>query len=263
MKKPNCKVVILCGGRGTRLQEETELRPKPLVEIGGKPILWHIMKSYATYGFTDFVLCLGYKGEMIKQYFLNYEMTNNDCTVTLGKRPSLAFHTRHLEAGWRVTMVDTGLDTMTGSRVKKVQKYIDTDTFMLTYGDGVCSVDIADLYCFHCSRKTIGTVTGVHPSSRFGELIIKGGKAVRFSEKPQTTQGYINGGFFVFQKKFFSYIGSGDDVYLEREPLEDLVGEGQLSVFTHEGFWQCMDTRRELELLNRLWQENEAPWKVW
>ncbi|HOW43021.1 MAG TPA: glucose-1-phosphate cytidylyltransferase [Candidatus Omnitrophota bacterium] len=261
--KNDCKVVILCGGRGTRLSEETELRPKPLIEIGGRPILWHIMKTYAAYGFTDFVLCLGYKGEMIKEYFLNYEAMNNDCTITLGKKNSIEFHTDHLENGWSITLVDTGLDTMTGSRVKKIEPYIDSDCFMLTYGDGVADVNVKDLLAFHRARKKIGTVTGVHPSSRFGELIIDGGKVISFSEKPQTTNGFINGGFFIFKKRIFDYIGKGDQVYLEREPLEQLASDGQLAVYLHEGFWQCMDTRRELDLLNRLWDEGKAPWKVW
>jgi glucose-1-phosphate cytidylyltransferase len=262
MKKES-KVVILCGGRGTRLQEETEVRPKPLIEIGGRPILWHIMKLYSSYGFKDFVLCLGYKGEMIKEYFLNYEAMNNDCTIVLGKKNSIKFHTDHREDGWKVTLVDTGLGTMTGSRLKRAQRYIDSDTFMLTYGDGVADVNIRQLYAFHQRNKKIGTVTGVHPSSRFGELIVRGQKVVTFSEKPQTTQGFVNGGFFVFDKKFFKYLGSGDDVYLEREPLEGLAGAGELNMFKHEGFWQCMDTRRELDLLSRLWEEKKAPWKVW
>jgi glucose-1-phosphate cytidylyltransferase len=261
--KNDCKVVILCGGRGTRLREETELRPKPLIEIGGRPILWHIMKTYAAYGFTDFVLCLGYKGEMIKEYFLNYEAMNNDCTITLGKKNSIEFHTDHLENGWSITLVDTGLDTMTGSRVRKIAPYIDSDCFMLTYGDGVADVNVKDLLAFHRARKKIGTVTGVHPSSRFGELIIDGEKVISFSEKPQTTNGFINGGFFIFKKKIFDYIGKGDQVYLEREPLEQLASDGQLAVYLHEGFWQCMDTRRELDLLNRLWDEGKAPWKAW
>jgi glucose-1-phosphate cytidylyltransferase len=261
--KNSTKVVILCGGRGTRLQEETEIRPKPLIEVGGRPVLWHIMKLYSYYGFNDFVLCLGYKGEMIKQYFLNYEAMNNDCTIVLGKKNSIEFHTDHREEGWRVTLVDTGLETMTGSRLKAAQRYIDSDTFMLTYGDGVADVNIRDLYAFHRKNKQIGTVTGVHPSSRFGELIVKGEKVVTFSEKPQTTQGFVNGGFFVFDRRFFKYLGGGDDVYLEREPLEDLAGDGELNVFKHEGFWQCMDTRRELDLLSRLWEEKKAPWKVW
>lgn len=257
------KVVILCGGRGTRLQEETGVRPKPLIEIGGRPILWHIMKLYAGHGFRDFVLCLGYKGEQIKEYFLNYEAMNNDFTVCLGKKNAVRFHTGHQEDGWTVTLVDTGLETMTGSRLKRAGRYVDTDTFMLTYGDGVADLDIGRLFAFHRRQKKIGTVTGVHPSSRFGELIIKGDRVCAFSEKPQTTQGFVNGGFFVFARKFFDYLGAGDDVYLERQPLETLAAEGQLGVFKHEGFWQCMDTRRELDLLQRLWQEKKAPWKIW
>ncbi len=261
--KKKVKVVILCGGKGTRLREETELKPKPLIEIGHRPILWHIMKSYAYFGFTDFVLCVGYKGSMIKDYFLNYEAMNNDFTVCLGQKNKIKFHTNHRECGWNVTVVDTGDDTQTGARVKKVEKYIDTDTFMLTYGDGVCDVNIKELLKFHQQQNKIGTVTGVHPSSRFGELIIEGKSVKDFSEKPQTTKGFINGGFFVFEKKFFDYLDSEENCLLERQPLEDLANDKQLSVYLHEGFWQCMDTRREMDMLNKMWEDNKAPWKRW
>jgi glucose-1-phosphate cytidylyltransferase len=235
------KVVILCGGLGTRLKEETEFKPKPMVEIGGKPILWHIMKIYAHYGFNDFILCLGYKGEKIKEYF------SGD----------------YSERNWRVNLVDTGEKAQTGSRIKKVEKYIDTDAFMLTYGDGVTDIDIKKLLEFHKAEKRIGTVSGVHPSSRFGELICDKGKVVEFNEKPQTTSGYINGGFFIFNKDFFNYLDVKDECSLEKEPLEQLTNDGQLSVFTHEGFWQCMDTQRELDILVGLWGDKKAPWKVW
>lgn len=261
--KKKVKVVILCGGKGTRLREETEIKPKPLIEIGHRPILWHIMKSYASFGFTDFVLCLGYKGRMIKEYFLNYEAMNNDFEICLGQKNKVKFHTNHLESGWNITLIDTGDDAQTGSRVKKIEKYIDTDTFMLTYGDGVCDVNIKELLKFHQQQKKIGTVTGVHPSSRFGELIIEGQSVKDFSEKPQTTKGFINGGFFVLEKKFFEYLDEEDNCLLEKQPLENLASDKQLSVFLHEGFWQCMDTRREMDLLNKLWEENKAPWKRW
>lgn len=257
------QVVILCGGRGTRLKGETEVRPKPLIEIGGRPILWHIMKMYAHYGYTDFVLCLGYKGDMIKEYFLNYEAMNNDFTITLGSKSSLEFHSNHHERNWKVTLVNTGEDVQTGGRVKRVERFIKSKRFLLTYGDGVADVDLKKLVSYHQNHKKIGTVTGVHPSSRFGELIIDNGLVSDFSEKPQTTIGYVNGGFFVFEREFFSYLSADKDCYLEREPLEALAGHKQLSVFRHDNFWQCMDTQRELDLLTRLWDENKAPWRVW
>ncbi|MDD5348395.1 MAG: glucose-1-phosphate cytidylyltransferase [Candidatus Omnitrophica bacterium] len=256
-------VVILCGGRGTRLKEETEMRPKPMVEVGGRPILWHIMKLYSFYGFKDFILCLGYKKEMIKEYFLNYHVMNNDCTVTLGTKHAVKFHSDHLEKDWTVTLVDTGENAMTGARVKRIEKYLTDDDFMLTYGDGVADIDIRKLYDFHRARKRVGTVCAVHPSSRFGEIIVRQGLAVRFSEKPQTTEGFINGGFFVFKRKFLEYLSGDPGCYLEREPLERLAHDKQLNVNVHTGFWQCMDTQRELDLLNSLWQTQSAPWKVW
>jgi len=261
--KDNIKVVMLCGGRGTRLEEVTEVRPKPLVDIGRKPMLWHIMKFYAHYGFKDFVLCLGYKGEMIKEYFLNYEAMNNDFTIGFGESGGIKYHTDHLEKNWTVTLVDTGEKAQTGARVKRIENYIDENIFMLTYGDGVGDVNIDKLFDFHLSHGRIGTVTAVHPSSRFGELIIDGEKAKEFSEKSQTTEGFINGGFFVFSREFFKYLSKDDDCILEKEPLENLAEDGQLSVFKHEGFWQCMDTRRELDLLVKLWEESRAPWKIW
>lgn len=263
MAKQIIPVVILCGGRGTRLREETEVKPKPMVEIGGRPILWHIMKRYAHFGFKDFVLCLGYKGDKIKEYFLNYEAMNNDFTVTLGKKNALTFHTDHRERDWSITLVDTGEDTMTGARVKKIERYIEGDTFMLTYGDGVSDIDLKALCAFHRSHGKIGTVSAVRPSSRFGEIVVKNGLASRFSEKPQTTAGLVNGGFFVFNKRFFKYLRQESDCYLEREPLEQLANAGQLAVNVHTGFWQCMDTQRELDLLLQLWKNGSAPWKVW
>lgn len=259
----NVKVVILCGGRGTRLREETEIRPKPLVEIGDKPIIWHIMKIYSHFGFKDFVLCLGYKGDLIKEYFLNYEAMNNDFTIKLGSKDKIIFHNRHQEKDWSVTLVDTGKVAHTGARIKKIEKYIDNDTFMVTYGDGVGNVDVRSLLKYHKEHDNIGTVTGVHPSSRFGEFIIKDKKIKEFNEKPQVKEGFINGGFFVFKKEFFKFLDDKDTCCLEHEPLENLAKRNQLSVYLHDGFWQCMDTQRELDILNELWRNKNAPWKLW
>lgn len=257
------KAVILCGGLGTRLREETEYRPKPMVKIGNKPILWHIMKIYSYYGFNEFVICLGYKGDMIKEYFLNYEMMNNDFTIELGNGKNVQFHNNHTENDWSITLVDTGLNTQTGARIKKIEKYIDEDSFMLTYGDGVANVNIEQLSKFHKSHKKIGTMTGVHPSSRFGEFSLKGNQIKEFNEKPQTKEGLINGGFFVFNKEFFDYVNTDEKCILEKEPLEKLVEDGELMLYPHNGFWQCVDTYRELELLNNLWKQSRPPWKVW
>lgn len=260
----NCKVVILCGGMGTRLREETEYKPKPLVEIGGKPILWHIMKIYSSYGFKDFVLCLGYKGKMIKDYFANYETMNCDFTIDLGTR-SIELHNKHEETDWRITLAETGEKAMTGARVKRIEKYIDGDKFMLTYGDGVSDIDISKLLEFHNSHRNIATITGVRPSaSRFGELVLKDKDYVKeFTEKPQIKEGYINGGFFVLNKTVFSYLEDEDECSFEQEPLENLARDGELRVFKHEGFWQCMDTYRDSLMLNNLWIKRRPPWKVW
>lgn len=259
----NHPVVILCGGRGTRLRGETEFKPKPMVEIGGKPILWHIMKVYAHYGFTDFILCLGYKGEKIREYFLNYEAMNNDCTINLGKGSNIEFHSNHLESNWRITLIDTGQDSLTGTRIREIEKYIKGNLFMVTYGDGVADINIKELLKLHNLQKRICVVTGVHPSSRFGELITEGSRVREFSEKPQTTKGFINGGFFVFSKKIFQYLDDSQECDLEREALRKLAKDDQLSAYIHKGFWQCMDTQRELDLLTKLWEEQRAPWKVW
>jgi glucose-1-phosphate cytidylyltransferase len=257
------QVMILCGGMGTRLREETEVRPKPMVEIGGRPILWHIMKSYAVHGFTDFVICLGYKGERIKEYFLNYEAMNNDFTVELGRRESVAIHHGHQEHGWKVTLVDTGYNTATGARIKRAARYLTADRFMLTYGDGVSNVDLRRLLAFHEAQRTLATVTGVHPASRFGELLVNGARVHQFSEKPQTHEGIINGGFFVFERGALDYLSEDPACTLEREPLERLAADGQLSVYRHDGFWQCMDTYRDYQLLNQLWESGSAAWKLW
>jgi glucose-1-phosphate cytidylyltransferase len=254
------KVVILCGGRGTRMREETEFRPKPMVEIGGRPLLWHIMHIYSSFVLNDFIICLGYKGNMIKQYFLNYEAMNSDFTIQLGNRTSILYHNNHNEADWRVTLVDTGLDTQTGARVKKIKNYIDDDIFMLTYGDGLSDVNIKDLLEYHKSHGKIGTVTGVHPASRFGELVLKDDRVELFSEKPQAKKGMINGGFFVFDSSFFNYLSDDEGCILEKKPLEDLAADGELMVYPHEGFWQCVDTYRELETLNDMWKSSNPPW---
>lgn len=258
------KVVILCGGQGTRLREETEYRPKPMVEVGGHPLLWHIMKLYAHSGFTDFVLCLGYKSEVIKEYFLNYEAMNTDCTIELGAPDRLQFHSNHLERGWTVTLANTGLAAQTGTRIKRVERYVDTDEFLLTYGDGVADLNIRDVVAFHRRHGKVGTVVGVRPPSRFGELMTDERQTVvEFSEKPQASKGFINGGFFVFHRRFFDYLSEADECVLEREPLERLAKDGHLMMYPHQGFWQCMDTPRDLRLLEMLWDRGEAPWKVW
>lgn len=256
------KVVILCGGLGTRLRDETEFRPKPMIDVGGRPILWHVMKLYAWYGHADFVLALGYRGDQIKQYFLNYEPLTRDLTVRLGAEPRVAFHGREPEA-WTVTLADTGATAMTGARVKRLERYVTDETFMLTYGDGVGDVDLGALLAFHRRHGRIATVTGVRPPSRFGELLTHGTQVVEFSEKPSTSVGgYINGGFFVFNRAVFEYLSDADGCVLEREPLEHLAKDRQLEMFPHDGYWQCMDTPRDLQHLQEMWQRG-APWKVW
>ena len=257
------KVVILCGGQGTRLREETEYRPKPMIQIGSRPILWHIMKTYAQYGFKDFILCLGYKGNIIKEYFMNYEAMNNDFTLNLGNRNSIRLYDNHQEKDWVVTLVNTGDEAQTGARIKRIEKYIDGDMFMLTYGDGVADIDIGSLVKYHQSHGKIGTMTGVKPPSRFGELTLRNNQIIRFNEKPQGMDGFVNGGYFVFSTNFFNYLSPEDSCVLEKEPLERLAGEEHLTIYPHTGFWQCMDTYREYELLNALWKSNRAPWKAW
>lgn len=258
------KVVILAGGQGTRLREETEFRPKPMVQVGERPILWHIMKIFSHFGLKDFVVCLGYKGEMIKDYFLRYEIMHNDLTVELDRQKKVHVHGGTDEQGWKITFAETGLNTMTGARIARVKKYIDTDLFFLTYGDGVADIDIDKLLEFHLSHGKVATVTGVQPPSRFGELIAKQGQVLEFSEKPQTTSGsLINGGFFIFDKRIFKYLDEKEDCVLEKIPLEQLAREKQLMVYRHGGFWQCMDTVRDAALLNSLWESHHAPWKIW
>jgi glucose-1-phosphate cytidylyltransferase len=256
------KVVVLCGGLGTRLREETEFRPKPLVEIGGRPILWHIMKTYAHYGFREFVLCLGYRGNMIKEYFLNYEAMNNDFTICLGQKSHIHYNGSHPEQNFQVTLADTGQETMTGGRVKRVLNYLDGDTFMLTYGDGVSDVNICELLDFHQSHGRMATVTTFRPRSRFGILNIGGeGQVLSFIEKP-SSEAWASAGFFVFHRSVLDYI-DGDDCILEHEPLQRLAAAGELVAYRHDGFFAAMDTWREYKQLNDVWSSGEAPWKVW
>ena len=257
------KVIILCGGLGTRIREEAESWPKPMIKIGEKPILWHIMKIYAHYGCNDFILCLGYKGELIKEYFYNYDFLNNDFTVELGNPKYKAIRKSDSEKGWKITLSDTGETALKGARIKRVEKYVDTELFMVTYGDGVANINLNDLLSFHKNHGKVGTLTGVRPPSRFGELVVEKNKVVSFVEKPQVSQGLINGGFFVFNRKFFDYLSENDSCDLETGPLEQLAKAGQLMVFEHRGEWECMDNFRDMVYLNKLWQSNKAFWKVW
>jgi len=257
------KVVILCGGIGTRLKEETEFRPKSMVEIGGRPILWHIMKIYRHFGFNEFICCLGYKGEMIKEFFNNYEVLNNDFTIELGKKKHIEIHNHQNDESWKVTLAETGDKTLKGARLKKVAKYIDGDEFMVTYGDGVANVDIRALLDFHRRHGKLVTLTGVNPVSRFGELKVKGDQVEVFREKPEDSTGLVNGGFLVFNRKIFNYLTEDENCDLEIGPLQTICAEGQLMVYKHHGAWYCMDTIRDVEQLNNLWNEGKAGWKVW
>jgi len=249
---------------GTRLREETEYRPKPMVNIGGKPILWHIMKIYAHYGFKDFILCLGYKGEVIKRYFYDYKILNNDFTIKFGKHKYVEIHDRSQNEDWRITLSDTGDKALKGARIKRVERYVDDDQFMLTYGDGVADINLQKLLSFHKSHGRIGTVTGVGPPSRFGEMTINSNHRVTsFTEKPQTSNGLINGGFFVFSHKFFNYLSDSDDCDFEAGPLQQLAKEGELMVYPHEGSWACMDTYRDMIYLNNEWETGKPFWRIW
>lgn len=255
------KVVILCGGAGTRLSELTDVQPKPMVSIGGRPILWHIMKLYSHYGSDDFVLCLGYRGETIRSYFANYSHMNSDLRVHIGDQRIEVLEPLHDEARWTVTLAETGDDTPTGGRIRRVAKYVGRETFMATYGDGVSNVDIPALVEHHLSRGRLATVTGVRPLARFGELRVEGDRVVEFREKPALRKGSISAGFFVFEPEVFEYLG--ETSVLEREPLERLAAEGQLTVYQHEGYWHPMDTLRDVRELNEEWRSGRAPWKVW
>lgn len=259
------KVVILCGGKGTRLREETEYRPKPMVPIGRQPILWHIMKYYAHFGHKEFILCLGYKGEMIKDYFRNYLWNTCDISLSLSRQPKVQFHGRHSEEDWTVTLADTGEDSMTAYRVRLIRRHIPPgEAFLLTYGDGLSSIDINASIKAHRKAKKICTVSAVHPAGRFGAMKIDESGAIHtFTEKPQIEATYINGGYMVCDDKLFEYLPDDPACMLERDPITKLVSEGQLHSFKHEGFWQPMDTYQEAQYLNRLWAEGKAPWKVW
>ncbi len=258
--------VILCGGLGTRLRQETEFRPKAMIDVGGQPILWHIMKAYSSGGIKDFIICLGYKGQMIKDYFLNYRGSVSDFTISLGEEETIEYHTPpEVLDDWRVTCAETGLGAQTGARVRKALKYVDSDIFCLTYGDGLSDVDIAELVEFHRSHGKIGTLTAVKATGRFGELKLSGKDGVlKFDEKPDDGGAYINGGFFVFDtKRFADYLPPGDDLSLERTSLEHLARDGELMAFRHDGFWQCMDTFREWKILTQLWDSGNPPWAIW
>jgi glucose-1-phosphate cytidylyltransferase len=258
------KTVILCGGYGTRIRDVADDIPKPMIPVGRLPILWHLMKYYATFGFDDFVLCLGYKGNVIKDFFLNYETSTRDVTVNLGSSKELIFHTKHDESSWKVTLADTGTETMTGGRIAKIRKYVEGERFFLTYGDGLSDVNLPALLNFHTSQKTTATVTGVRPPSRFGELTINTeGAAEQFNEKPQASGGRISGGFFVCEPAIFEVLPENDHLVFEEAPLRTLVTQGQLSVYEHDGFWQCMDTYRDWQLLNSMEKSAKAPWKIW
>ena len=254
------KVAILAGGLGTRLSEETSLRPKPMVEIGGRPILWHIMKIYANYGYKEFVVALGYKGEIIKDYFINYHNRARSLTVDL-KTGRLTAHEAESE-DWTVHLLDTGHETNTGGRVKRVAQFIGNETFMLTYGDGVCNINIPALLNFHRSRGRLATLTAVRPPARFGQMVLDHEQIIQFKEKPQIGDGWINGGFFVLEPGIQDYI-KADQTAWEFESLEQLAADGQVVAYQHENFWQCMDTLRDVHNLEKLWQEGNAPWKIW
>ena len=254
------KVAILAGGLGTRLSEETTLKPKPMVEIGGRPILWHIMKSYSAYGFKEFVIALGYKGEIIKDYFINYHYRARNVTVELSSG-DLTIHNGESE-DWIVHLLDTGQDTQTGGRVKRVAEFIGNEPFMLTYGDGVANINIPALLEFHKNQGKLVTLTAVRPAARFGQMVIEGGRVAAFKEKPQIGEGWINGGFFVLQPGIVDYI-AGDQTSWEFDSLEALAAEGQVAAYQHENFWQCMDTARDVHLLEKHWSEGKAPWKIW
>lgn len=254
------KAIILAGGLGTRLSEETTIKPKPMIEIGGKPILWHILKIYSHHGINDFVICLGYKGYLIKEYFANYFLHTSDVTLDL-RSNGVEVHQKHAEP-WRITLVDTGENTQTGGRLKRVAEYLDGDPFCFTYGDGVSDVDVGASVAFHRSKGTLATVCAVQPPGRFGALDISQGRITRFQEKPSGDGTWINGGFFVLNPDVLDYIEDDATVW-ERTPLEKLAHEGQLSAYAHEGFWQPMDTLRDKLKLEELWLSGSAPWKVW
>ena len=256
-------VVILCGGRGTRFREQTETKPKPMIEVVEHPILWHIMSFYAGHGFKDFILCLGYKADVIKRYFVDFAAMESDFTVDLSAPGRIHYHGASTR-DWRVTCVDTGLDAMTGARLKRVERYLgDATQFLLTYGDGLSDVDVPASVAFHQAHGKLATVTGVRPPSRFGELVVDGSRVDKFSEKPNVAEGYINGGFFVFSREFLKYVDDDDSCILERGPLERAAADGELMIHPHHGFWQCMDTYRDLVRLEDAWNNGNPPWRTW
>lgn len=258
------KVVILCGGKGTRLREETEYRPKPMVPIGNRPILWHIMKIYAAHGHKDFILCLGYKGEVIKDWFRNLQWMTSDVRLTLGESAEPHFYGESEEQGWNITLADTGEESMTGGRLKRIEKYLGDDKeFLFTYGDGVGAIDVNASIAFHREQNRVLTLTGVRPPGRWGEINVTNGLVTNFFEKPQASNGHINGGFFVAKRELFTYLNEDPMLIFEQGPLNSISKDGQLACYAHEGFWQPMDTYQEFMLLNRLWSEGKAEWRIW
>ena len=258
------KVVILCGGKGTRLREETEYKPKPMVQVGQFPILWHIMKIYSYYGFREFILCLGYKGEMIREFFRNYRWNTGDVTLKLGNDPKEIFHQSHDEEDWEITLAETGLESLTAKRIRKIKEYIPTgDPFFLTYGDGLGSINIEQSLAVHRNAGKVCTTTAVHPAGRFGAMILnEDGLVTQFEEKPIREKAYINGGFMVCNYEIFNYLSNENEMF-EEGPISKLVANGELNSFRHEGWWSPMDTFRESQYLNKLWSDGDAPWKVW
>ena len=257
------EVVILCGGQGTRIRDVADDIPKPMIPIGDRPILWHIMKGFAHHGFTDFILCLGYKGWIIKRYFLDYHLANSDFSLGLGTHSDLRIHGSNPEEDWNVTLAETGFDAMTGCRMKRIERYITGDDFLLTYGDGVADINIRQLIDFHRGHGKIGTVTAVRPPGRFGEIDLDGNQVVEFNEKPLLTRGRISGGFFVFQRRMFDRLQDDVGLVLEQAPLMQLARDGQLMAHLHNGFWQPMDNSRDYKYLNELWETGRAPWNCW
>jgi glucose-1-phosphate cytidylyltransferase len=257
------QVVILCGGQGTRIRDVADDLPKPMIPIGGRPILWHIMKGFAHQGFTDFILCLGYKSWVIKRYFLDYHLAGSDFTLHLRSPGAVRVHGPVLEEDWQVTLVETGLDAMTGCRVKRIEKYLRGDTFLLTYGDGVGDVRVAELVAFHAGHGRTGTVTAVRPPGRFGEIELEGRRVVEFNEKPLLSRGRINGGFFVFHRRLLERLTDDPGLVLEAAPLVRLARAGELMAYLHDGFWQPMDNSRDYKYLNDLWAQGRAPWRTW
>lgn len=256
------KIVVLAGGFGTRISEESHLKPKPMLEIGGKPILWHIMKEYSYYGFYDFIICCGYKQHVIKEWFADYYLHNSDVTFDFSDHNKMTVHNNVAEP-WKVTLVDTGLNTMTGGRIKRIQKYIGNETFMLTYGDGVSSIDISKLYKFHCSHGRIATITAVNIGQKFGVIDVNADSSITaFREKNDQDGSMMNAGYMVLQPDVFDYI-EGDTTVFEKEPLEKLAEKGELKAFFHDGFWKCMDTQRDRQQLEKMWESGNAPWKLW